>query len=293
MVKENFIEYIRFEKRYSQHTIQAYTKDLSQYTEYLSEQFGMNEPGEAGHQQIRSWMVHLMEKGLSERTVLRKISSLKSFYRYLQRMQFIEHNPALLVISPKTPSKNPAFVEEEKMQDLFENISFGNDLSGVRDKLIIHIFYSTGVRLAELIGLKEDDISLGQKTMKVFGKRNKERIIPFTSQTATELETYLEMKRAGGFAEGGYLFLTDRGEKLYPRMVYRIVNKYLSMVTTMSRKSPHVLRHTFATHMLNRGADLNAIKEFLGHANLAATQVYTHNTVEKLKSIYRQAHPRA
>jgi len=293
MVQENFIEYISFEKRYSQHTIQAYTKDLDQFTAFLGEQYGISDVSEVGHQQIRSWMVSLMEEGLSERTVLRKLSTLKSFYKYLHRNKIIDHNPTLVVISPKLPSRNPAFVDEEKMQNLFEEVTFENDFAGHRDNLILEVFYGTGIRLSELIDLQTDDISFSNQTFKVHGKRNKERLIPFTQKMGIALSAYIELRNKQGFGDTRHLFLTEKGEKLYPRLVYRIVNKYLGMVTTLTKKSPHVLRHTFATHMLNNGADLNAIKEFLGHANLAATQVYTHNTVEKLKKIYRQAHPRA
>ncbi len=248
---------------------------------------------QAGHQQIRSWMVHLMDSGLSERSVLRKLSTLKSFYKYLQRNKYIDHNPTLVVIPPKTPSRNPAFVEEEKMQNLFETIEFDDNFAGLRNRLILEVFYNTGMRLAELIELKDVDVSFSNSTFKVHGKRNKERLIPFTKKMEEALKLYLDMKEKEGLNAEGYLFLTDKGKKLYPKLVYRIVNKYLGMVTTLTKKSPHVLRHTFATHMLNHGADLNAIKEFLGHANLAATQIYTHNTVEKLKKIYEQAHPRA
>ncbi len=293
MVQEKFIEYIRFEKRYSQHTIQAYTKDLSQFSEFLNEQYGMTELSDASHQLIRSWMVSLMESGLAERSVLRKLSTLKSFYKYLYRNKLIEHNPTLLVIAPKTPTRNPAFVDEEKMHNLFEDITFDNDFIGQRDKLIIEVFYVTGMRLSELISLQIQDISFSNSTFKVHGKRNKDRLIPFTQKMGQTLSAYLQIREKEGFGDHGDLFITERGQKLYPRLVYRVVNKYLAMVTTLNKRSPHVLRHTFATHMLNNGADLNAIKEFLGHANLAATQVYTHNTVEKLKKIYRQAHPRA
>ncbi len=293
MVQDNFIEYISFEKRYSHHTIQAYSKDLSQFSSFLLEQYNMTDVTQAGHHQIRSWMVFLMDSGLSERSVLRKLSTLKSFYKYLQRNKLIDHNPTLVVISPKTPSRNPGFIEEEKMNNLFDKTSFGDDYTGCRDKLILEVFYNTGMRLAELIELKTSDISFSGSTFKVLGKRNKERLIPFTKKMEVALRAYLGMKEHEGIKGEDYLFVTEKGKKLYPKLVYRIVNKYLGMVTTLSKKSPHVLRHTFATHMLNNGADLNAIKEFLGHANLAATQIYTHNTVEKLKKIYQQAHPRA
>lgn len=293
MVQNNFIEYISFEKRYSQHTILAYSKDLSQFSSFLLEQYSMTDVTQAGHHQIRSWIVFLMDSGLSERSVLRKLSTLKSFYKYLQRSKLIDHNPTLVVIPPKIPSRNPGFIEEEKMNNLFDEISFDDDFTSRRDKLILEVFYNTGMRLAELIELKTYDISFSDSTFKVHGKRNKERLIPFTKKMEEALRTYLVMKEREGIKGEDYLFVTKKGKKLYPKLVYRIVNKYLGMVTTLSKKSPHILRHTFATHMLNNGADLNAIKEFLGHANLAATQIYTHNTVEKLKKIYQQAHPRA
>lgn len=293
MTPDRFIDYIRYEKRYSPHTIQAYTKDLSQFSEFHQQHYDSRDINEAGHQQIRSWLVYLIEEGLSTRSVHRKLSSLKSYYKYLLKHQQIAQNPTLLVIAPKSSSRNPEFIEEEKMTDLLDNISFEDSFSGERDKMIIEVFYGTGMRLAELIEIQHHDVSLHAHTFKVTGKRNKERFIPFSKEMEERLSHYTEMKAASGFDRDGWLFVTDRGKKLYPRLVYRIVHKYLSQVTTLTKKSPHVLRHTFATHMLNRGADLNAVKEFLGHANLAATQVYTHNTVEKLKRIYQQAHPRA
>ncbi|MEN8225795.1 MAG: tyrosine-type recombinase/integrase [Bacteroidota bacterium] len=293
MAKGNFIDYISYEKRYSQHTIKAYQRDLDQFTSFLSEQYQFDDVTNIGHEHIRSWLVSLMESGLSTRSVLRKLSTLKSYYKYLVREKKTEHNPTLLVIPPKTSSRNPEFVDEEHMGELFSGIVYSDDFSGIRDLLMLEVFYGTGIRLSELIELREQDISFDNHTMKVLGKRNKERLIPFTNKMREQLFGYLQMKRKQGFEADTQLFVTDKGNKLYPRLVYRIVNKYLSQVTTLTQKSPHVLRHTFATHMLKHGADLNAIKEFLGHTNLAATQVYTHNTVEKLKEIYKQAHPRA
>ena len=293
MVQGNFIDYISYEKRYSNHTVQAYKKDLEQFSDFLVQQYDISRPEEAGLQHIRSWLVSLMEEGLTARSVLRKLSTLKSFYRYLLQNHCIDSDPTMLVVAPKTPSRNPEFVDEARMAELFDRIEYGDDFEGIRDKLILEIFYGTGIRLSELIALKEEDISLEKQTIKVLGKRNKERIIPFTNKMADALITYMRVKKQMAFEDDGRLLLTIQGKRLYPRLVYRIVNKYLSQVTTLSKRSPHILRHTFATHMLNRGADLNAVKEFLGHANLAATQVYTHNTVEKLKKIYRQAHPRA
>lgn len=293
MAQGNYIDYISYEKRYSKHTILAYRRDLSQFSAFLSDQYDITDLNIVEHKHIRSWLVYLMEQGISSRSVLRKLSTLKSYYKYQLRHKLIEQNPTLLVISPKSSSRNPVFIEEEKIQVLLDEISYPDNFTGLRDKLILEVFYGTGMRLSELIELQTIDISFHSSNFKVIGKRNKERLIPFSREMAKQLLHYMEMKEAIGYADTTWLFITEGGKKLYPRLVYRIVNKYLGLVTTLTKKSPHILRHTFATHMLNRGADLNAVKEFLGHANLAATQVYTHNTVEKLKKIYQQAHPRA
>lgn len=293
MVQGKFIDYILYEKRYSQHTINAYRRDLSQFTEFLTEQYGISVVDRATQQHIRSWMVSLMESGLSTRSVLRKLSTLKSFYKYLLRNNIIDRNPALVVNPPKSPVRNPEFIDEDQMKKLFEGIVFGEGFEGIRNRFILELFYATGIRISELIELQTSNISLHEQTIKVLGKRNKERIIPLSNKTGEQLSIYLKMRKDSGFDAAQYLFITSKGKKLYQRLVYRIVNKYLGQITTLNRKSPHILRHTFATHMLNHGADLNAVKEFLGHANLAATQVYTHNTIEKLKKAYQQAHPRA
>jgi integrase/recombinase XerC len=246
------------------------------------------------HHQIRNWIVELMETGNSARTVNRKISSLKTYFRYLLKEGVITVNPTNKVLSPKSGKKLPVFVKEDQMDRLLDDVEFGDDYSGTRNRLIIETFYNTGIRISELINLKISDIDFSQQAFKVLGKRNKERILPLSPDFSETLEKYTGLRESTfGGSQPGWLFLTGKGEKLYPRLVYRIVTKFLSMVTTSDKKSPHVLRHTFATHMLNKGADLNAIKELLGHANLSATEVYTHNTFEKLKSVYKQAHPRA
>jgi len=295
MTTERFLDYIAFEKRYSQHTINAYRSDLDQFFLFLADQYKIDDINQADHQVIRSWIVSLMETGHTARTVNRKITTLKSYFKYLIKDGKLQENPMSRVIAPKTSQRLPSFVEQENMNTLFNSIIFEEGYTGIRDRMIMELFYATGMRLSELIGLKDTDVDLFKNMLKVTGKRNKERIIPFTKGMADLLSNYLEMKRKAftGVAEDSFLFLSDKGEKLYPRMVNRIVHKYLDQVTTISKRSPHIIRHTFATHMLNNGADLNAIKEILGHANLAATQVYTHNTIEKLKSIYKQAHPRA
>ena len=312
MEKDHFINYIQFEKRYSQHTVIAYRHDIEQFYDFLSERYGITLIGEVNYMIIRSWLVNLMENKLSARSVNRKLTTLKSFYKFLCIQGVIEQNPMLRVISPKSSKRLPVFVEKEKMDLLFENIEFGSGFSALRDKLIIEILYNTGMRLSELIHLKETDLDFHHSVIKVLGKRNKERLIPFSGKFASVLKEYLQEKnqflvQTQNFEsqpnsiqiqnlasqQNDFFFITDNGRQLYPKYVYRIVTSYLGQVTTLSKKSPHILRHTFATHLLNNGADLNAVKELLGHANLSATQVYTHNTIEKLKRIYHQAHPKA
>jgi integrase/recombinase XerC len=235
-----------------------------------------------------------METGHSSRTTNRKISALKTYFRYLLKEGVITINPVTKVLTPKSVKKLPVFVKEPQMDHLLDDIEFGDDYGGFRNRVIIETFYNTGARLSELINLKVADVNLSQQVLKVLGKRNKERIIPLSQRFSGLLEQYMHVRDTSFHgAANGWLFLTDKGNKLYPRLVYRVVRHFLSLVTTSDKKSPHVLRHTFATHMLNQGADLNAIKELLGHANLSATEVYTHNTFEKLKSVYKQAHPRA
>jgi len=244
---------------------------------------------------IRSWIVSLVSNSISSRTINRKISTLKSYYKFLLKENIVKTNPMVKIISPKTNKNIPEFVAKEKMDILFDDIEFGNDFEGTRNRLIIELFYFTGMRLTELIELKDKDIDENNQRLKVLGKRNKERIIPFSNVLLDSIKNYrlAKDKILEGKESNNYLFITSKGKKIYEKLVYRVVNSYLGKVSTLKKKSPHVLRHTFATHMLNNGADLNAIKEILGHANLSATQVYTHNTVEKLKSIYKQAHPRA
>jgi integrase/recombinase XerC len=288
--RDNFIQYLQYEKRFSPHTILAYSTDLTQFYNYLNSNYQVNNLHDINHSLIRSWIVSLMEQKVSPRSVNRKITTLKTFYKFLLRQKTVSDNPMLKIQSPKTSKRLPVFVEKEKMDVLLDNIDFGDDEEGIRNKLIIEMFYSTGMRLTELINLKSTNIDLNSNQLKVLGKRNKERIIPFSNELRNKIQQYLEIRKRKASET---LFISAKGKKMYEKFVYRIVNKYLSNVTTIDKKSPHVLRHTFATHMLNNGADLNAIKELLGHANLAATQVYTHNTVEKLKNVHKQAHPKA
>jgi integrase/recombinase XerC len=290
--QESFLSYLRYEKRFSVHTITAYSNDLIQFTEYAISAASISAVQEINSVLIRSWVVSMMESGISPRSVNRKITALKSFFRYLLRQQVVSENPTLKVQSPKVAKRLPVFVEKEKMDVLLDTVDFGSDFEGIRNKLVLELFYGTGMRLSELINLRQKDVDLFNSQVKVLGKRNKERIIPFNRELKLKIEEYQAEKKR--LAIGGeFLLTTVKGDKLYEKLVYGIVKSYLSQVTTIDKKSPHVLRHTFATHMLNNGADLNAIKEILGHANLSATQVYTHNTVEKLKNIHKQAHPKA
>ncbi len=294
MSEDQFIKYLKYEKRFSALTVQAYENDLRQFVLYLKNTGFNKGAGDAGDKAIRSWIVDMLEEGYSTRSINRKISTLKSFYRFLQRKGSIQKNPMDKIVSPKVSKKLPYFVDQKDMDKLLSAPEFGNDFEGLRNRAIIETFYQTGIRLSELTGLESRRVNLNSGSILVLGKRNKERMIPISNSLKGILKEYAEKKRTVLEGEDEqYFFLTSKGKKLYPKLVYRVINNYLQMVTTIEKKSPHVLRHSFATHMLNNGADLNAIKELLGHANLAATQVYTHNTFEKLKSIYNQAHPRA
>jgi integrase/recombinase XerC len=286
---DSFLEYLRYEKRFSNHTLVAYSNDLRQFYKYCLQVYEVGELSDISHVLVRSWVVKMMEEDITPRTINRKITALKTFYKYLLRQGIVKLNPMLKVQAPKSSKRLPVFVEKEKMDLLLDKVIFREGYSGLLHKLIIELFYGTGMRLSELIGLKENDVDLGSCQLKVLGKRNKERIIPFNKELKTRIGDYLKVRQ--GSSE--FLLLDEKGKKLNEKFVYGLVKSYLSQVTTIDKKSPHVLRHTFATHMLNNGADLNAIKELLGHANLAATQVYTHNTVEKLKNIHKQAHPKA
>jgi len=295
-VRQDFINYIAREKRYSKHTIISYETDLKQFQEFLLTQYHIDDIRNADHHLVRSWLVFLFQNNKSVSSINRKISSLKSFYKYLIREGHTDTNPMLKVTSPKSGTKVPEFVKEKDMELLLQNTDFGNDFEGVRNKLIIETFYSTGVRISELININIQDINLEEKTVKILGKRNKERLTPLSAYLVNSIKNYLFI-RDNICAENNitlpYLFVTKQGKQTYSKLVYRIINKYLSYVSSNTKKSPHTLRHSFATVMLNKGAELNSIKEILGHSSLAATQIYTHNSIEKLKTIYKQAHPRA
>ncbi|PJA08125.1 MAG: integrase [Flavobacteriales bacterium CG_4_10_14_0_2_um_filter_32_8] len=287
----NFCDFLTHQKRYSANTITAYKNDLEQFQFFLAHQYQIGKTNDVTSSIIRSWIVQLIEEEISPRSITRKISTLKSFYKYLLKTKVVTTNPLLKVISPKTATRLPVYVTEKEMSTLFDKTEFDNDFEGCRNQLMLELFYATGIRLSELIGIHNSSIDFNNNTLKVLGKRNKERIIPVGNQLKKLVLNYIKLREYNRF-KSDFFFLTKKGEKMYPKLVYRIVNHYLSTVTTLSKKSPHILRHTFATHMLNNGAELNSIKEILGHANLSATQVYTHNTIEKLKNIHKQAHPK-
>ena len=296
MPVSRFLKYLQFEKRFSPHTVTAYETDLNQFFNYLDKQYKLSEVKEITHFLIRSWIVSLMDAKTTAKSVNRKISALKSFFRFLLKEKEIEQNPMLKIVSPKIPKRLPEFVSVESMDLLFKHVDFGEGYEGIRNRIILELLYGTGMRRAELIGLKNNSIDFGNDTLKVLGKRNKERIVPLTPSLVHSLKEYVTEKN--NFLktcnkENDFLILDSDCEQIDPKKVFLIVKKYLNAVTTSEKKSPHVLRHTFATHLLNNGADINAIKELLGHASLAATQVYTHNTISKLKKIYKQAHPKA
>lgn len=284
-----FINYLAKEKRYSQHTLVGYNKDLVDFSEYL-ERYFEETICMANHKMVRSWFASLMEDDMQAKSIHRKASALKSFFKFQIYVGVVKTNPMSLVPLPKLKKQLPKFVEEESLRTLLEEIPFEKTFLGFRDHLILDLFYQTGIRTSELINLKVNDVDFSLQQLKVLGKRNKERFIPLTDQIIETIKNYLAYRIQ---CEIDSLFITEKGQKLYQKLVYNIVNINLAKVTTLSKKSPHILRHSFATHMLNNGAELNAIKELLGHSSLSATQVYTHNSVEKIKSIYKQAHPRA
>jgi integrase/recombinase XerC len=289
-----FLAYLQWEKRYSPHTTLSYKNDLLSCFAYLEENYEVKGPEGIETGFVRSWLATLKEQGLASRTLHRKISSLKSYIKFHLRKGTISHNPMTVIVSPKMNRRLPSFVGQKDIQTLFQYVEFPADFEGRTHRLILAIFYLTGMRLSELVHLRENQVDASKRIVKVLGKGNKERLIPIDMEWMQEIQAYRALK-AATFEEPNreYLLLGPKGKPLYPKYVYRVVRLYLGMVTTTEKKSPHVVRHTFATHLLENGADLNAVKELLGHASLAATQVYTHNTIEKLKETFSKAHPKA
>jgi len=291
---DQFLKHLNFEKRYSPHTVRAYHTDLLQFQNHLTTILTHADLLHADTKQIRTWVMNLLDSGLSSRSINRKITVLRRFYRFAQQQGLRSDNPVDMIHGLKTGHSLPVFVEERQMDQLLISAGPQEDFPGLRDLLIIELLYGTGIRLSELIALNESDIDFNKAQIKVMGKRSKERLLPIPEPLLELIRSYLaaRQKYFTGRETTGFL-VTNKGQLIYPRMVYRVVNSWLSLVTSVSKRSPHVIRHTYATHLLNRGADLNAIKELLGHASLSATQIYTHTGFEKLKQVYRQAHPRA
>ncbi len=294
MHEKAYYTYLEFQKRYSAHTISAYVNDIEQFIFYLKSNFDMDDVLKVTHVHIRSWIVHLMQAKITPRSINRKLSCLNSLYKFLIRRKVVKTNPLRKVQGPKESKKLPSYVKQANLEKLLKQIEFEEGFKGIRDKAIVYTLYATGLRRAELIGLKHKDIDLQSMQLKVLGKRNKERIVPFAEGLKAVLIDYIaEKEMEFPENENQAFFVTNKGAPLYPKFVYSLVNKHLSAVTTVGQRSPHTLRHSFATHMSNNGADLNSIKELLGHSSLNATQIYTHNSIEKLKEVYKKAHPKA
>ena len=295
-LSQPFIDYLKFEKRYSAHTVRAYRDDLEQFFNYLENTFGLTPLSAISAPIIRSWLASLKEQKITSKSINRKISSLKSFFKFQLRRGFLEKSPMAGIISPKSGKRLPVYVEEKDMQLLMEHVEFPDNWKGKNDRLLIRIFYNTGVRLTELVTLKNGQLDLAAATIRVLGKGNKERMIPISQALVDQIQLYQNEKKSylgrdtHGIAET--LFLNEKGRALNVKYAYLAVRKWLSQVTTIDKKSPHVLRHSFATHLMNHGADLNSVKELLGHSSLAATQLYTHNSIEKLREVHKKTHPR-
>ena len=291
-VIQPFLDYLKFEKRYSRHTVLSYQTDLVAFFDYLEVQYGGLPLPQLTHTYVRSWLASLKEEDLKARTINRKISTLKSFFKYCLKTGAVTQSPMGRIVSPKNEKRLPVFVAEADINTLFAHVDFGEGWAGRTDRIVLLLFYQTGMRLSEVIGLKDSQVNFANHSLKVLGKGNKERIVPMNPTLAADLKAY-QHERLQQWPISELLLCDDKGRPLAPRRVYASVKKYLSEITTVEKRSPHVLRHSFATHLMNHGADLNAVKELLGHSSLAATQVYTHNTIEKLKSVHRKAHPKA
>lgn len=290
--QESFISYLKYERRYSPHTVVAYKNDLDQFVLFCTEVVGEFNVKIIDSKLVRSWVVALMEQLLSPRSVNRKVTAVKVFFKYLMKEQVVENNPAVNIPLPKIRKKLPNFVEENNLNRLLDDGFFDNDFKGTRDKFIITLLYGTGIRLAELLSLKDSDFDTKGYLIRVLGKGQKERVIPYPRSINDLFFQYIDLRNEEFGFSPEKLLLTEKGKPVYEKLIYRVVKSSLEKVTSLEKKSPHVLRHTYATHLLNKGADLNAVKELLGHSSLAATQIYTHTTFEKLHDIYKQAHPR-
>jgi integrase/recombinase XerC len=288
----SFLEYLVLERKYSKHTVTAYRKDITSFFEFCVVEYEAKNLKDINYSQIRSWIVKLVDEGISNNSINRKVSSLKSFYKFLQKTEQIKSNPLTKHKSLKVAKKVQVPFTSKEINEVINNLEFEGDFKSLRNKLIVELFYSTGMRRAELVNLKITSINFQSKTVKVLGKRNKERLIPLIPSVLKTVEEYLIFKNEI-VVDNDYLFITEKGKKIYETLVYRVINNYFSNVSTKVKKSPHILRHSFATHLLNQGADLNSVKELLGHSSLASTQVYTHNSLEKIKQVYNQAHPRS
>ncbi len=287
---DEFLNYLRFEKRYSRHTFVSYENDLDQFLSFLITDFDSPSLPDISAAMVRTWLAGLKENNLTAKSINRKISTLKSFFKFLIREGLIETTPMSIINAPKVSKRLPVYVEEKDLQTLFEYVEFPDNWKGRTEKLILQLFYNTGMRVSELINLKQDQLDVSYSHIKVLGKGNKERIIPVNKEIVNALVSYISVKPD---SPSENIFVSEKGKPLYARQVYNFVKKNLALVTTIKKKSPHILRHSFATHLTNNGADLNAVKELLGHSSLAATQVYTHNSIEKLKEVYKKAHPKA
>lgn len=288
-----FLDYLKFEKRYSKHTIISYETDLVSFFDYIVTQYGETPLHQLSHIYIRSWLASLKDQGLTAKSINRKISSLKSFFKFQLKGGVIVQTPMTKIVSPKNEKRLPNFVADKDIKTLFSHVEFPDTWQGKTERLLMLLFYNTGMRLSEVINLKDSQVNSSNRSLKVLGKGNKERIIPISPEILDEIKNYQKERNDIIQQRPDLLLLTEKGKGLSPRTVYTSVKKYLSLVTTIEKRSPHVLRHSFATHLTNNGADLNAVKELLGHSSLAATQIYTHNTIEKLKNIYKKAHPKA
>lgn len=293
LLTDSFLDYLRYERNYSDDTVRAYGEDIRQFQEFGGEDVGLQSPSEVVMDVVREWMIHLMNLGYATTSVNRKLSSLRSYYKYLLRRGEVKVDPLRKITGPKNKKNLPVFVKESEMNRLLDDENFGEGFEGCRDHLVIAMFYATGMRLSELIGLDDGDVDFAASVIKVTGKRNKQRLIPFGEELRVEMETYVKQRDESVPVRSDAFFVRKTGERLYSNIVRKIVTRNLSKVVTVKKRSPHVLRHTFATSMLNHDAELGAIKELLGHESLATTEIYTHTTFEELKKVYNQAHPRA